>query len=180
MRRIGDPSVCLILPQSITYIAEFSKLLSHFHRSDRILSPLSLQKSLARNTMSDISTRLPESEDDSADERVDEWEQRLYEAKGLDQIRAVINGWRADRSTPDPCRFSQLQQFLKTPIRRGDIPSLVYLLEEEQIELSWTAGLSALNDEIPEDKRPEVLETLYRHGWDFNMRTQASGYTIMR
>lgn len=130
--------------------------------------------------MSDIFTRLPKSEDDSTEERMNEWEQRLHEAKGLDQIRAVIDGWRADPSTPGPYRSFQLRPFLKTPILRGDIPSLVYLLEEEQIKISWTAGHSALNDEVPEDKRPEVLETLYRHGWDFNMRTQASGYTIMR
>lgn len=130
--------------------------------------------------MSDISTRLPKSEDDSADERMNEWEQRLHEAKGLDQIRAVIEGWRADQSTPGPYRYSQLRPFLKTPILRGDIPSLAYLLEKEQIPISWTVGCSALNDDVPEDKRPEVLETLYRHGWDFNKRFPASGYTIMR
>ena len=111
---------------------------------------------------------------------MDEWEQRLHEAKGLDQIRAVIDGWREEQSTPGPYRSFQLRPFLKTKICRGDIPSLVYLLEEEQIEISWTAGHSALNDKVPEDKRPEVLEVLYRHGWDFNLRTQASGYTIMR
>ena len=130
--------------------------------------------------MSDISARLPESEDDSAERRMNKWEQHLHEAEGPDQIRAVIGGWREDQSTPGPYRSSQLRPFLKTLICRGDIPSVVYLLEEEKIPISWTAGLSALNDRVPEDKRPEVLETLYRHGWNFNMRFPASGYTVMR
>lgn len=129
--------------------------------------------------MSD-SSGLPVSSDDGAEERKDKWEQHLYEARGLDQIRAVINGWRADESTPGPSRSSDLWAFLKTPIRHGDIPSIVYLLEEERIPISWTTGLSALNDEVPEDKRPEVLETLYRHGWDINRKFTSSRSTMLR
>lgn len=103
--------------------------------------------------MADISARLPESENDSAEERMNEWEN---EAKGLDETRAVIDDWHADQSTPGPYRSSQLRRFLRTLICPVDIPPMVYLLEEEEIEISWTAGCSALNDELPENKRPEI------------------------
>lgn len=87
-------------------------------------------------------------------------------AEGLDQIRAVINGWRADKSAPGPSRISDLRKPLSTAIRHGDVPSMVYLLEEERVRMTWSVGFNALNDEVPEDKRPEILEVLYRHGWD--------------
>lgn len=54
----------------------------------------------------------------------------------------------------------------------------MYLLEEEQVPISWTTGLSAFYDDVPEDKRPEVLETLYRHGWEINQRFGLRRYTL--
>ena len=107
------------------------------------------------------------------------WEQRLLEAEGLDQTRSIMDGWRAEESALEPDLDSLcFYESLVAAFHRGDVPLVKYFLEEG-VQITYTLSRDALSDGVPENKRPEILETLYRHGWDLNQKSPWR-FTILR
>ena len=107
------------------------------------------------------------------------WEQRLHEAESLGQIRSIMNDWRADESALEPDLDSLcFYESLVAAFHRGDVPSVKYFLETG-VPITYTLSCDALNGVVPENKRPEILETLYQHGWDLNKKSPWR-FTILR
>lgn len=109
-------------------------------------------------------------EDEQASLRTDEWEQRLYDANSLDQIKSITESWRADGSAhnPDP-DGTYFAVPMMSAIRVGYIPLIKYLLEQG-VPIDSTIGTWAVGHS-PEENGMEILEVLYYHGWDVNQRS---------
>lgn len=100
----------------------------------------------------------------------DKWDQCLAKATGLDQVKSVIENCRADESALDPDMDGTIVVVaMMHAIEAGDIPLIKYLLEQG-VSLECTVGLWAIRNS-PEEKRIEIMEILYHHGWDLNQFT---------
>ena len=121
-----------------------------------------------------------QSDDESAGRVSTEvWEQRLLEAEGLDQTRLILDGWRADKSALEPDLNSLcFYESLVAAFHRGDVPLVKYFLEEG-VPITYTLSRDALSEVVPENKRLEILETLYQYGWDLNQKSPWR-FTILR
>ena len=106
-----------------------------------------------------------QSDDESAGRvSAEAWEQRLLEAEGLDQTRLILDGWRADELALEPDLDSLcFYESLAAAVHRGDVPFVRHFLEEG-VPITYTLSCDALTGVVPENKRPEILETLYQHG----------------
>lgn len=90
----------------------------------------------------------------------DQWEQCLVNANSFDQVKSVIENWRADESAldPDP-NGTNIVVSMMNAIETGDIPLIKYLLEQG-VSLRSTVGLWAVGHS-PKEKRVEILEPVY-------------------
>lgn len=100
-------------------------------------------------------------------------------AELLDQTRVGFNGWRADESAPGPSWISDLRESLSTAIRHGDVPSTVYLLEEEQVQINLSVEFNAPNGGYPRTRGQRFLELCIAVGGS-STRLGSSRFTVMR
>lgn len=90
-----------------------------------------------------------------------------------------MDGWRAEESALEPDLDSLcFYESLVAAFHHGDIPLVKYFLEEG-VQITYTLSYDAVSDVVPEDKRLEILETLYQHGWDLNQKSPWR-FTILR
>lgn len=121
---------------------------------------------------------MSDSSDEAKELKRDQREQCLVNANGFDQVRSVIENWRADESAldPDP-NGTNVVVSMMSAIETGDIPLIKYLLEQK-VSLRSTVGLWAVGHS-PKEKRVEIMEILYHHGWDLNQCT-SRGLPILK
>ena len=94
------------------------------------------------------------------------WERRLHEAESLESVL---------KPDLDSLCF---YESLAAAFHRGDVPFVRHFLEEG-VPITYTLSCDALTGVVPENKRPEILETLYQHGWDLNKKSPWR-FTILR